>query len=381
MNLVSLNKRDDIKVNMNLESFLNPDYVYVPITSNVLLVKYEDILKKNMPINNGDAKVLCPVSGYIRGTRSCLVGYDNKRCLVIENDFREERLREKKRKDNEVTHENIKGTLREYGYVELLERFEALDEVENIVVSVVEDEAYVRNRIMLFKKYLHEALDMMDLLGVLYKSKEVKLVVKNIDSDIIDDCLNVIGTYPNIKITLVKDLYLLGREEFLLSHLKYDKKDTLYLSMEELILLYELMILKKVSDTKIITVSGDGLKEGKVLLVKKYTMIKEIIDECVVKTSDDVVYIANGLMSGYFIDIKDAVLNDDISAVLVMKRKDVKELKCINCGKCVSVCPKKIDVVASLKRAKTSKNCIDCGLCSYVCPAMINLRKYVRGAK
>ncbi len=68
-----------------------------------------------------------------------------------------------------------------------------------------------------------------------------------------------------------------------------------------------------------------------------------------------------------------------------------KQLPCIRCGYCDSVCP--VDIypslimkedkekdVKALRRLKVM-DCIECGLCSYVCPSHIRLTKHLWGGK
>ena len=64
-------------------------------------------------------------------------------------------------------------------------------------------------------------------------------------------------------------------------------------------------------------------------------------------------------------------------------------LPCLRCGKCVNVCPAKIEPVLIkdylnnedvLKNLNVDK-CISCGLCSYICPSKIDVRNYVSEAK
>ena len=63
-----------------------------------------------------------------------------------------------------------------------------------------------------------------------------------------------------------------------------------------------------------------------------------------------------------------------IFSINIMKKTKRKDSECIKCGKCISICPIKIN---PLEKSDYHK-CIDCGLCSYICPANINLRKFIK---
>ncbi|SPD72201.1 RnfC2 [uncultured Desulfobacterium sp.] len=65
---------------------------------------------------------------------------------------------------------------------------------------------------------------------------------------------------------------------------------------------------------------------------------------------------------------------------------------CINCGKCVKICPSKVPVNLLVRYLEAGLyqeaadscdllSCIDCGLCSYVCTAKIPIFQYIRLGK
>ena len=75
-----------------------------------------------------------------------------------------------------------------------------------------------------------------------------------------------------------------------------------------------------------------------------------------------------------------------------------KELPCINCGRCVDVCPMNLlpnkldEACVGRKTYEASKlgirSCIECGCCSFVCPSkryltqrITNVKKDVEGGK
>ncbi|MEG0794559.1 MAG: 4Fe-4S binding protein, partial [Bacilli bacterium] len=134
----------------------------------------------------------------------------------------------------------------------------------------------------------------------------------------------------------------------------------------------------RISTTCLITISGDAIETGKVIKAKKYCSLKEIVDKYIKVNSENVVYIINGLMSGFISNINDTILSDDVTALMIMKKNDEVEEKCINCGMCVSVCPLKIDTLKCMKKGIKNESCINCGLCNYVCPSFIDIKKHVK---
>ena len=190
---------------------------------------------------------------------------------------------------------------------------------------------------------------------------------------IINECLNAIGTYPNIKLTLVNDEYLLERKEFLENKLPI-KDNTLYLSSSELLRLNN-YLLDKDNTTLILTISGSALKESKIIRVKKYTLLKDILDNYFQFNTTIYQVIANGLMQGFLVsDITNFVITDEIYAINIMKYTKNPKYSCINCGKCLETCPVGVNPLSG----KNIEKCINCGLCSYICPSNINLKEKLK---
>ena len=151
------------------------------------------------------------------------------------------------------------------------------------------------------------------------------------------------------------------------------KGNTLFLSVTELVKIYNLF-KDKVSTTKLITISGDAIKENKVLRVKVNTSLKDVTDKYI-DINETCDYIINGLMTGFKIDnINNFIITEEVKSINIMKKRNIKENKCIRCGKCISICPCGVNPVSMQNKEK----CIDCGLCTYICPCYINLRERLK---
>jgi electron transport complex protein RnfC len=82
------------------------------------------------------------------------------------------------------------------------------------------------------------------------------------------------------------------------------------------------------------------------------------------------------------------------SALLCMTHDEVSAMKpspCINCGRCVEVCPgrvvpRKLSVMAEHHDeaafvANNGMECCECGCCSYVCPAKRQLTQSIKSMR
>ena len=363
MHLYKLNTNIKIKDNFIIENFINPDFIYIPYYANIKL----DNIFINTKINNYKSSI----SGKIIDIKKGIFNEKYQNVFVIANDFKEKE--NKKEPKTKVNIDNIKKVLKENNEIKLLNRFTNLDKLDNIVISAINDEINVFNNVYLLKENTRDLLDLIDDLRINTKCKNNYLVIKNDESYIIDECLNLFGTYPLITLTLVEDLYLLEKKEFLLDKLNING-NTLYLTIEELDTINR--YLKGLdTTTKLITISDN--KTCKVIRAKKYTLISDLIKYAY----KDLKYnhiIINGLMTGYEItDSNNYILDDEIKSIHLLQKIPKQNNECINCGLCLKVCPKKVDMINS----KNLDKCIDCGLCSFMCPNLVNLRAKIKDDK
>ncbi|MDE6284423.1 MAG: 4Fe-4S binding protein [Bacilli bacterium] len=375
MKLISLEKDPNIQIDNKLYTFIDPDFIYIPINNQQILVEQNAFVYKGQKVLK-NSSLLSSISGKAYGLQKCLVDHHQEKCIVIENDFREKVKNGSKMRKN-ITIGVILESLEAHNS-HLLPLFKNLVTCENIVVRCFDDEPYVMNDIMALKENIDAILECMDALSLLYKSKKVTLVVKNTESEIIEECLNVIGTYPNINLSIITAEYLLGRKEYLLPKLNLEPSKTLYLTVMEIIELIKIVKYNKKESTKYITLSGDAIKLGKVIKVKKYTKLQDIIKKYVQFITKDYMIIINNLLWSHPVN-EELIITDKISSIHFMKRQVFQEEKCTLCGLCEKICPVGVDPVECLRRKKKNQKCISCGLCSYICPSYINLSTYVSG--
>lgn len=358
-----LTKNKSIVPNKNITYFLNPDYIYVPAKN--IYVKDGEYVYKNQIIAD---KTSSSVSGKVLGIKKCNIMGKLKNTLVIQNDYREYF------KDNnmkmKITIPNMLKILEKDKV--LFDKFKSSKTFDNIIVFAINDNPYVYNEVFLLKENINDMLWFYDKLFNLYTCSNNLLVLKNTDAFVIDECLSTLGSYPEIKLSLVNDEYLLENNEVLGKYLKL-KGNTLFLSVTELVKIYNLF-KGKVSTTKLITISGDVIKENKVLRVKVNTSLKDVTDKYI-DINETCDYIINGLMTGFKIDnINNFIITEEVKSINIMKKRNIKESKCIRCGKCISICPCGVNPVSMQNKEK----CIDCGLCTYICPCYINLRERLK---
>ena len=371
MKLVTLEKNPNIKISTKIEKYLNPDYIYIPYN------------KTNTNIKNGENVCINQkIGNYFSSISGIVIGINEKKYITIANNFKEKSIYNNKSKKSSYNKDNFTQILEnmEVQNKKLFNIFKSLKKCKNIVVCAINDEMYVLNNIIILKQNITKILDMINKLAIRYKSVNNLIVFKNTENNIINSCFNVLESYPNINMSLVPDKYLISRPNILIDYLKLNLNDTLFLTVDDLVDLINITKTGFLSDTKIITISGNAIEESKIIKVKKYTKIKDLINKFIKISDKNYILLKNNILEGNIISLDD-IIDDEIASIHFMKKNKIKEHKCMKCGKCIEVCPMGIDIIKQIELGTPNSKCINCGICSYICPAYIDLRKYISGDK
>ncbi|MCP1109300.1 RnfABCDGE-type electron transport complex C subunit [Lachnospiraceae bacterium PF1-21] len=139
---------------------------------------------------------------------------------------------------------------------------------------------------------------------------------------------------------------------------------------------------------RVTTVSGDCVKNPGNFRVYMGTKYSELIEAAGGFKEDPKKVISGGPMMGFSMFDLDVPVTKTSSAVLAFSKDAVAEMAetaCINCGRCVEVCPSRL-VPSRLADYAENKDeetfvkwqgleCMECGCCSYVCPAKRPLKQ------
>lgn len=364
--LISLDKDYSIKVQREVEVFNKIKNAYIPIENAKISdrkVYKEDKIGENY----------FSISGTIIGTKTSLLANGrNVTSLVVENDYLEKtRTRMPSRRTiKNLSKQDFLSFLNDSYLYQILNK----DNIENIIVSGIDDEPYIASEIFTSLDNTMEILEMLDYLAIIYNAK-VNIGIKNIDSENIKAYNDYLGTYKTINLILVPDLYLIGQENYLKDYLNI-KENYIYLKTSDVYNLYNLVKKRKNMTQKYITITGDYIKKPRVFKVKIGTSVSELLTKYYKELDykDAVIYV-NGLLSGKKLAVDNLIIDSNFNGLVIMKKQEKKSLNCFKCGKCHDVCP-----VGSYPNQTLDKKdvfCINCGLCTYICPAYINLKKYL----
>ena len=145
---------------------------------------------------------------------------------------------------------------------------------------------------------------------------------------------------------------------------------------------------------RVVTVSGSGVNEPKNLECPIGTPICELLDACGGVKKNTFKILMGGPMMGHSQYDMDAPIGKGTNAILAFcedEERTVEHPACIRCGKCMSVCPMKLQPVFMYQfersgmlqelEAANVMDCMECGACTYICPGRLHLVQTFRAGK
>ncbi len=158
---------------------------------------------------------------------------------------------------------------------------------------------------------------------------------------------------------------------------------------------YEALVYKKPLIERIVTISGNGVKEPRNLKVRIGTSFEEVLGQCGGIAGEGEIEVLNGgPMMGMAQPTLSVPVVKGTSGITVISSGSVKAKPydpCIKCARCVEACPMalmpyKLGDYGRAHRLAEFKDwqglsCIECGCCSYVCPARRPLLQWIRIGK
>ncbi|MBZ4682711.1 MAG: H+/Na+-translocating ferredoxin:NAD+ oxidoreductase subunit [Fusobacteriaceae bacterium] len=309
----------------------------------------------------------------------------------------------KSRKNYEkLTKKEFLKILKDYGLIDFNEKYTPIykkfkelkdDKIKYFIINGLETEPYLNMTNTIIYEKIEEFKKIIDFILKLFKLENVLIIIENNK-----ELSNFLKSHldKNIIIKRVPKLYPLQKENLIIKYLfkkKYSRDLTkhkiLMLNFLSILDIYNAVIENKPFIEKIITVNGKGVEKPSVLLVPLGMKIKDILEYCFYYNNKCRQIILDSAMEGEAIfDIELPVFRGT-KAIIALNENEtekIKPYKCINCGKCVNVCPMNL---ASLKFLDLSLNetekikkynfnkCISCGNCQYICPTNQPLREKI----
>lgn len=360
------------------------------------------------------ANIHASVSGTVKRIEPRLVPNGTKvMSIVIENDEQYEEVNyETKDFLANPNKDEIRQAIKEAGVVGLggagfpthvkLSPKDA-DAIDYVIVNAAECEPYITADYRRMVENPEELIEGLKIVLLLFENAKGVIAVEDNKPDVIQNLMRLTEKEEKIEVKALKTKYPQGSERHIIYAVTgrkiYSKKlpadaGCIVDNVDTIYSIYRAVKLHKPLIHRIVTVSGDGVIKPCNLLVPFGTSHAQLIEEAGGMDENCEKIISGGPMMGQAMFTLDVPVIKGSSSLLCFKKDEVRAAtvtNCLNCGKCVSVCPERL-VCAKLAQASASGDkemfikyngmeCIECGTCNYICPANRNITQAVRTMK
>jgi electron transport complex protein RnfC len=162
-------------------------------------------------------------------------------------------------------------------------------------------------------------------------------------------------------------------------------------NVDTVVSIYHAIIEKRPLTERIVTVTGDAVRDPKNYLVPIGSNCRQLLEASGGFKSPPKKVISGGPMMGFAMFDLDVPIIKTSSALTCFTKDEVEAYKpgpCINCGRCADVCPGRVlpsrlaDFAENSDEEKFLKyngmECCECGCCSYICPAKRQLTQSIK---
>ncbi len=275
--------------------------------------------------------------------------------------------------------------------------------IHSIIINAAECEPYLTcdHRMMLEKS--KEIVLGLKIILQMFPGVSGYIGIENNKPDAIEAMKKACENLSNVEVTPLKTKYPQGAEKQLIYAITGREVPSgklpadvgcIVQNVDTVFEIYNAVVNGKPLTERVLTVTGEAIKEPLNLRVKFGTSIEEVIAAAGGFKEDPVKVISGGPLMGTTLSSLDIPVMKGTSGVLCLTKEQAKleeESSCIRCGKCMDACPmflnptKLNSLVLRGEYEQFEKihgmDCIECACCSYVCPAKRHLTQTCREGK
>ena len=407
-----------------IEKYLPKGDLVYPLSQHigapsVPCVKKGDSVLAGQKIADAGGFVSVPLHASVSGTVKGIEKHLNATgsmvdCIVIENDQQYQEVEYQEARLEDLTKEEILNRIKEGGvvgmggagfptHVKLAPKDPS--KIEYILVNGAECEPYITSDYRRMIEEPDKVVKGLQVILTLFDSAKGYICIEDNKPDCIAKMKELVKDIDRIEVKEVMTKYPQGGERTLIYAATGREINSGMLpadvgcvvdNVETVISVYKAVILGRPVNSRVVTMSGDGIKEPKNLLVLSGTDMSELIDVAGGLKAKIAKAISGGPMMGFALYDLHVPCTKTTSAFLFLEHDAVSEAQeiqtaCINCGRCVSVCPGHVLPARLAKLAERGDmagfealdgmECCECGCCSYICPAKRPLTQSIKSMR
>ena len=270
-------------------------------------------------------------------------------------------------------------------------------DIECILINAVECEPYITADYKMIMNETDKLIEGCRIMKKMGDTNKVYICIKESHPDLIEKVKQACPVNEGIEVRPVPDVYPMGWERVLVREVLHKEYGTLPAEAGAIVSNATSAIATakafesgQAITQKVLTVSGEAVKNPVNVCVPVGMPVKEIMDYCGYNM-EDVRIIAGGPMMGKTVVNDLWVVDRATNAITVLPNKPDDAIACLRCGKCSDNCPAGLQPVRIAQAVKANnleemikrgaQSCIECGLCTYNCPSHIDVTENVRKAK
>lgn len=381
------------------------------------VVQKGDYVKRGQKIGEAGGFVSAPVhasvSGIVKGMEPRLGATGTMaNSIIIENDGKYEETEYVPARLEELTKEEILKRIQDGGvvgmggagfptHVKLSPKMP--EKIEYVLVNGAECEPYLTSN---YRKMLDEPEEIVEGLRImlaLFENAKGYICIEYNKPDCIEKMKELVKDIPRMEVKELLTKYPQGGERTLIYATTGREINSSMLpadvgcvvdNVDTVAAIYRAVILGEPVIDKVITVTGDGIKTPKNFKVCTGTDLAEVVEAAGGLKEGVSKVIAGGPMMGFAMYDLHVPCTKTTSACLCLKEDPVSKAKqtaCINCGRCVNVCPGGVIPARLATFAEhgdmesfqkfDGMECCECGCCSYICPAKRPLTQSIKSMR
>ncbi len=401
---------------------ITPRQVVIPLQQHIgapcsPLVQVGDRVLMGQKI--GDGEGLCvPVHASVSGTVAAIEPRPHTSgrmvtAIVIDNDFQDTAVPtgENTLPLEQLAADDILHAIREAGIVGMggaafpgnVKALSAMGNVDSLIANACECEPYITADDSLLRTDPEQVLEGMRILSHVLKPDRIVLAVEDNKAAAIEKLNGILPDYPGIELAVLPTRYPQGAEKQLIQSLTGREVPPGQLpvavgcavfNVSTYAAIYRAVRLGLPLTQRIVTISGEAIAEPQNFIVRIGTPFHDLIEVAggLHDTTERV--ISGGPMMGVAqSDLSVPVIKATNSILCLPKDENgaAENPVCLRCGKCVSVCPMRLQPLYMYRFTNAGRveelqrlnilDCMECGCCAFTCPGKLPLVEVFRKGK